>query len=134
MTIGQSGDGSEPLVLTTKDPVVLIGQLTQFPPRGDLYQLQKPVEPVEPVDPEDPAKALAVIEKFPVEVGGLRGRRFAIRLVRGRPAARAVISTSTRWQFRPLLPQRGRAPLLVTGPSLRPKRSRCCPYRPTSAP
>lgn len=131
MTIGQSGGGSEPLVLTTKDPVVLIGQLTQFPPRGDLYQLQKPVELV---DPEDPAKVLAVIEKFPVEVGGLRGRRFAIRVVRGRPAARAVISTSTRWQFRPLLPQRGRAPLLVTGPSLRPKRSRCYPYRPTSAP
>ncbi|MET8742083.1 hypothetical protein [Streptomyces sp. NPDC004728] len=70
MTIGQSGDGSEPLVLTTKDPMVLIGQLTQFLPRGDLYQLQNPVELV---DPEDPAKVLAVIEKFPVEVGGLRG-------------------------------------------------------------
>ncbi|MFB7214378.1 hypothetical protein [Streptomyces sp. NPDC056255] len=71
MTIDQPEDGGEPLVLTTKDPMVLIGRLTQFPPRGDLYQLQKPVELVDPDDPDDPTKVLAVIEKFPVKVGGL---------------------------------------------------------------
>ncbi|MGW9119264.1 hypothetical protein ACWGRV_21995 [Streptomyces sp. NPDC055663] len=42
--------------------------MTQFPPRGDLYRLEKPVELV---DLEDTAKVLAVIEKFPVKVGGL---------------------------------------------------------------
>ncbi|MEU3859631.1 hypothetical protein AB0F03_20020 [Streptomyces sp. NPDC028722] len=68
MTIDRPGNGGEPLVLTTKEPMVLIGQLTQYPPRGDLYTLEKPVELV---DPEDPDKVLAVIQKFPVKVGGL---------------------------------------------------------------
>ncbi|MEU0634087.1 hypothetical protein [Streptomyces sp. NPDC005989] len=68
MTIDQPGNGDGPLILTTKEPMVLIGKLTQFPPRGDLYQLEKSVELV---DLEDPTKVLAVIEKFPVKVGGL---------------------------------------------------------------
>lgn len=68
MVIEQPGDGSEPQILTTRNPMVLIGQLTQFPPRGDLYTLEKPVELI---DLEDPAKVVAVIEKFPVKVGGL---------------------------------------------------------------
>ncbi|MFJ6012271.1 hypothetical protein [Streptomyces sp. NPDC092952] len=68
MTIDRPGDEDGPLILTTREPMVLIGQLTQFPPRGDLYQLEKPVELV---DPEDPTKVRAVIEKFPVKVGGL---------------------------------------------------------------
>ncbi|MFJ5776157.1 hypothetical protein [Streptomyces sp. NPDC093094] len=59
---------SEPVVAVTKEPMVLIGQLTQYPPRGDLYRIEKPVELV---DPDDPAKVIAVIEKFPVKVGGL---------------------------------------------------------------
>ncbi|MFJ2589841.1 hypothetical protein [Streptomyces sp. NPDC087538] len=67
MAIERPGDG-EALVLTTKEPMVLLGQLTQFPPRGDLYKLEKPVELV---DLEDPTTVLAVIEKFPVKVGGL---------------------------------------------------------------
>ncbi|MFI1715300.1 hypothetical protein ACIGW4_25075 [Streptomyces sp. NPDC053513] len=58
----------EPLILVTKQPMVLLAKLTQFPPRGDLYQLEKPVELVHP---DDPAKVMAVIEKFPVKVGGL---------------------------------------------------------------
>ncbi|MFJ7964541.1 hypothetical protein [Streptomyces sp. NPDC096324] len=58
----------DPVVTVTKEPMVLIGQLTQYPPRGDLYQLEKPVELV---DPEDETKVIAVIEKFPVKVGGL---------------------------------------------------------------
>ncbi|MFI1767559.1 hypothetical protein ACH41H_36690 [Streptomyces sp. NPDC020800] len=68
MTIDQPGNGDGPLVLITKEPMVLVGQLTQYPPRGDLYRLEKPVELV---DPEDATKVLAVIEKFPVKVGGL---------------------------------------------------------------
>ncbi|MFG2260968.1 hypothetical protein [Streptomyces mirabilis] len=42
MTIEQpgNGNGGEPLVLTTKDPAKLIGTITQYPPKGDLYQLQ----------------------------------------------------------------------------------------------
>ncbi|MEW1794012.1 hypothetical protein [Streptomyces niveus] len=66
MTIDH-GEG-EPLILTTRNPMVLVAQLTQFPPRGDLYQLEKPVELV---DLEDETKVVAVIEKFPVKVGGL---------------------------------------------------------------
>ncbi|MFF1354068.1 hypothetical protein [Streptomyces sp. NPDC058297] len=68
MTIDQPGNGGGPLILTTKEPMVLIGQLTQYPPRGDLYTLQKPVELV---DLDDLDKVLAVLEKFPVKVGGL---------------------------------------------------------------
>ncbi|KAI8870987.1 hypothetical protein GQ42DRAFT_9449 [Ramicandelaber brevisporus] len=71
MTIDQpdpTSGKSEPLVLTTKEPMKLVGQLTQFPPRGDLYQLQNPVDLVLP---DDPDTAIATIEKFPVKVGGL---------------------------------------------------------------
>jgi hypothetical protein len=60
--------GSEPLVLITKNRFTLIGQLTQYPPRGDLFQLQTPVEFV---DRENPDTVVATIEKFPVKVGGL---------------------------------------------------------------
>ncbi|MER7496460.1 hypothetical protein ABT033_28185 [Streptomyces pharetrae] len=40
----------------------------QFPPRGDLYELEKPVELV---SPDDPAKVMAVIEEYPAKTGGL---------------------------------------------------------------
>ncbi|QLJ06389.1 hypothetical protein HZZ00_19440 [Streptomyces sp. NEAU-sy36] len=66
MTIEQSE--GEPLVLTTKDPAKLIGKLTQYPPRGDLYQLQ---DPVDLVLPDDPDTTIATIQKFPAKVGGL---------------------------------------------------------------
>ncbi|KAF9570128.1 hypothetical protein EC968_002146 [Mortierella alpina] len=58
----------EPLVLITKDPMKLIGTLTQFPPKGDLYQLQNPVDLVLP---DDPNTTLVTIQKFPVKIGGL---------------------------------------------------------------
>jgi len=64
----QSRKAYEPLILTTKDPAKLIGTLTQFPPRGDLYQLQNPVDLI---DLENPDVTVATIEKFPVKVGGL---------------------------------------------------------------
>jgi hypothetical protein len=66
MTIVQGG--GEPLVLTPKDPAQLIGKLTQYPPRGDLYQLQNPVDLV---FPDDPDTVIATIQKFPAQIGGL---------------------------------------------------------------
>ncbi|MDH6134042.1 hypothetical protein P3T37_003441 [Kitasatospora sp. MAA4] len=66
--LGQDRSKREPLILTTKDPAMLIGQLTQFPPKGDLYQLQNPVDLV---DLENPDTVVATITKFPVKVGGL---------------------------------------------------------------
>lgn len=70
MTIDQPDSSAryEPLVLTTKNPAQLIGTLTQFPPKGDLYQLQNPVDLVLP---DDPDVTIATIQKFPVQVGGL---------------------------------------------------------------
>lgn len=65
---GRARAAYEPLILTTKDPAKLVGQLTQFPPRGDLYQLQNPVDLI---DLENPDVTIATIEKFPVKVGGL---------------------------------------------------------------
>jgi hypothetical protein len=65
---GASRSADEPLILTTKDPARLIGSLTQFPPRGDLYQLQNPVDLI---DLENPDTVVATIQKFPVKVGGL---------------------------------------------------------------
>lgn len=71
MTIDQPDDLGrihEPLVLTTKDPAQLVGQLTQFPPRGDLYRLQNPVDLILP---DEPDSTIATIQRFPVRVGGL---------------------------------------------------------------
>lgn len=60
--------GAEPLVLVPKENFALIGKLTQYPARGDLYQL---VKPVEFVDPEQPDTVVAVLEKLPAKRGGL---------------------------------------------------------------
>ncbi|MFD8599853.1 hypothetical protein ACFV1L_33085 [Kitasatospora sp. NPDC059646] len=56
------------LVLTPKGDAVLVARLSQFPPRGDLYELAAPVEFVDPAMPDSIA---AVLEKFPAKVGGL---------------------------------------------------------------
>jgi hypothetical protein len=64
----KSSKAYEPLILTTKDPAKLIGSLTQFPPKGDLYQLQNPVDLI---DLENPDTVVATIKQFPVKVGGL---------------------------------------------------------------
>jgi len=64
----KSSKAYEPLILTTKDPAKLIGSLTQFPPKGDLYQLQNPVDLI---DLENPDTVVATIRQFPVKVGGL---------------------------------------------------------------
>lgn len=68
MVIEQPGNGDGPLILTTKDPAKLIGHLTQYPPKGDLYQLQSPVELV---DLENPDITVATLQKLPVKIGGL---------------------------------------------------------------
>ncbi|MBF9069200.1 hypothetical protein [Streptacidiphilus fuscans] len=60
--------GEEPLVLTPKGEAVLVGKVSQYPPKGDLFQLQAPVEFVDPEKPDDIA---AVLQKFPAKVGGL---------------------------------------------------------------
>jgi hypothetical protein len=64
----KSSKAYEPLILTTKDPAKLIGSLTQFPPKGDLYQLQNPVDLI---DLENPDTVVATIKQFPVKVGGI---------------------------------------------------------------
>lgn len=66
--LAAGGEGSEPLVLTTKDPAVLIGSLSSFPPQGEIYQLDNPVDLVVP---EDPDATVARIDKFPVQIGGI---------------------------------------------------------------
>ncbi|MFD4600163.1 hypothetical protein ACFWPQ_19315 [Streptomyces sp. NPDC058464] len=53
---------------STRDPALLVGRLAQYPPRGDLYQLQNPVDLV---DPEQPDVTVATLQKLPVKVGGL---------------------------------------------------------------
>ncbi len=58
----------EPLILTTKDPAKLIGSLTQFPPKDDVYQLQNPIDLI---DLDNPDVTVATIDRFPVKVGGL---------------------------------------------------------------
>ncbi|GAB3652866.1 hypothetical protein [Glycomyces tarimensis] len=57
----------EPLVLSTKEPGKLIGQLDNFPPKGEIYQLENPIKLVIPDNPEE---TIAQIDKFPVKVGG----------------------------------------------------------------
>ncbi|UNS99553.1 hypothetical protein MMF93_26210 [Streptomyces tubbatahanensis] len=58
----------EPLVLTTKNPGKLVGQMDAFPPDGAMYKLQNPIDLVLP---DDPDTTIATIQKFPVKVGGL---------------------------------------------------------------
>nr|WP_198152015.1 hypothetical protein [Kibdelosporangium sp. MJ126-NF4]CEL22866.1 hypothetical protein [Kibdelosporangium sp. MJ126-NF4]CTQ90006.1 hypothetical protein [Kibdelosporangium sp. MJ126-NF4] len=70
MTIDQPDDRNarrpEPLVLTSKSPMVLVGtNLIQFPPKGKIHKLKNPVDLILP---EDPDTTLATIEKFPVKL------------------------------------------------------------------
>lgn len=67
-TLTIEGPDEEPLVLTPKGEVTLVGKLTQYPPRGDLFQLKNPVDFVDPAKPDDVA---VVLQKFPAKAGGL---------------------------------------------------------------
>ncbi|MEU4445227.1 hypothetical protein AB0K14_23390 [Actinosynnema sp. NPDC050801] len=59
---------SEPLVLSTKNPVQLTSKLTKFPPKGDIYKLTNPMELVLP---DNPDTTIVKIDSFPIKVGGL---------------------------------------------------------------
>lgn len=61
-------EGGKPLVLAYKEPLVMKGSLTQYPARGDLYQLLKPVEFV---DLKNPDLVIATLDKLPAKRGGL---------------------------------------------------------------
>jgi hypothetical protein len=60
-------DGTD-TVLESKEPMVLLATITQFPPRDVLYQLEKPVDFVDPAHPDT---VVATLQKFPVRRGGL---------------------------------------------------------------
>ncbi|KAB8187287.1 hypothetical protein [Microbispora catharanthi] len=61
-------DFGEPVVLTTKEPMISEADLTQFPPRGDLYKLTRPVDLIYP---DDPDKVVARLTAFDSKRGGL---------------------------------------------------------------
>jgi len=66
VTIEKPPGGGPPLVLsTTKTAQLLNDNLTQFPPQGDVYRLQEPVE-LAPVDAPD--QVVAKLLEFPVTV------------------------------------------------------------------
>lgn len=58
---------AEPLALPTTNPGPLV-DLSNFPPKADLYQLQNPVDLVLPDNTEE---AIASIGRSLVKVGGL---------------------------------------------------------------
>ncbi|MFF4772793.1 hypothetical protein ACFY05_08035 [Microtetraspora fusca] len=60
--------GGEPVILVTREPMITEADLTQFPPRGDLYKLTRPVDLV---DPEAPDKVVARLTVFDSKRGGL---------------------------------------------------------------
>lgn len=63
-----AAEQSEPLVLTTKNPSRFVGNPTQFPPQGDVYKLQNPIDLVVP---DDPDQDIGTIDKFPLKIGSL---------------------------------------------------------------
>ncbi|MFD0152981.1 hypothetical protein ACWGQ4_30095 [Streptomyces sp. NPDC055721] len=58
----------EPAILITKDPMRQVATLTQFPPKGDQYTIQSPVELI---DLENPDKVVARLTSFTAKQGGL---------------------------------------------------------------
>ncbi len=66
MEIEKPPGGGSPLVLSTTKTAALINpNLTRFPPQGDVYQLQAPVD-LAPVDAPD--QVVAQLQQFPVTV------------------------------------------------------------------
>ena len=66
VTIEQPPGGGPPLVLSnTKTAALINPNLTQFPPRGNVYQLQAPVD-LAPVGAPD--QVIAQLQQFPVTV------------------------------------------------------------------
>jgi hypothetical protein len=66
VTIEKPPGGGPPLVLSnTKTAALINDNLTQFPPQGDVYQLQEPVD-LAPID--EPNQVVAQLQQFPVTV------------------------------------------------------------------
>ncbi|KAH7034482.1 hypothetical protein BKA57DRAFT_185463 [Linnemannia elongata] len=58
----------KPLVLASKALLMMKGSLTQYPARGDLYQLEKAVEFV---NRDDPSQVISTLDKLPAMRAGL---------------------------------------------------------------
>lgn len=66
VTVESPPEGGEPLVLTSTRPASFLSRsLTGFPPQGDVYQLQQPID-LTPVG--DPSRVMAQLSQFPVTV------------------------------------------------------------------
>jgi hypothetical protein len=66
VTVEKPPVGEAPLVLsTTKTATLVNNRLTNFPPQGDVYQLQ---EPVDLAPPGFPDRVIAQLQQFPVTV------------------------------------------------------------------
>ncbi|SDJ67152.1 hypothetical protein SAMN04487820_101185 [Actinopolyspora mzabensis] len=63
--VAPRGTRQEPLVLTTKKPIELVGRLESFPPRGAEYE---PREPVELVPEDDSGTTIGRILDLPATV------------------------------------------------------------------
>jgi hypothetical protein len=66
VTVEKPPAGDGPLVLSnTKTAALVSPRLTNFPPRGDVYQLQEPVD-LAPVG--SPDQIIAQLQQFPITV------------------------------------------------------------------
>jgi hypothetical protein len=66
VTVEKPPAGQGPLVLSNTRTATLINDnLTNFPPQGDVYQLQ---EPIDLAPPDSPDQVLATLQQFPVTV------------------------------------------------------------------
>lgn len=65
--LGLPADTEEPLTLKAEEAAILVGTLSDFPPRGARYKLK---ETAELSLPGQPGNDLATIVKFPVKVEG----------------------------------------------------------------
>ncbi|MEU9214849.1 hypothetical protein AB0D27_45205 [Streptomyces sp. NPDC048415] len=61
-------DRGDAVVLVTREPMVCEAEFAQFPPRGDIYKLTKPVDLV---DPDNPDQVVGRLTAFTSKRGGL---------------------------------------------------------------
>jgi hypothetical protein len=58
---------TEPLILNAKSPATLIAKCSQYPPKGDVHTLQKPVD----FSTEDDPDTVVTMLEFTLKMGGL---------------------------------------------------------------
>jgi hypothetical protein len=70
LQVGLRAGAENKIVAQTGDdaPVVLVGTLSQFPPLGDVFQLESPVDLV---DPDDGYTVAARLIGLPAKIGGI---------------------------------------------------------------